>query len=224
MSEELTLRMDSLLPLRDVVFVTLREAILEGKLKPGDRLMEIQLSNQLGVSRTPIREAIRMLEKEGLAITIPRKGAQVAKLSEKDMEDVLEIRNVLDELAVSTACDRMEDDELMALKTAKESFEIAVKKKDTTAIAEADVAFHDVIYQACKNPKLENILNNLREQMYRYRLEYVKDESVYKNLVEEHNALYEGFVRKNKELLITITNKHLQNQIDAVAKVIRENA
>lgn len=224
MSEELTLRMDSLLPLRDVVFVTLREAILEGKLKPGDRLMEIQLSNQLGVSRTPIREAIRMLEKEGLAITIPRKGAQVAKLSEKDMEDVLEIRNVLDELAVSTACDRMEDDELMALKAAKESFEIAVKKKDTTAIAEADVAFHDVIYQACKNPKLENILNNLREQMYRYRLEYVKDESVYKNLVEEHNALYEGFVKKNKELLITITNKHLQNQIDAVAKVIRENA
>lgn len=224
MSEELTLHMDSLLPLRDVVFVTLREAILEGKLKPGDRLMEIQLSNQLGVSRTPIREAIRMLEKEGLAITIPRKGAQVAKLSEKDMEDVLEIRNVLDELAVSTACDRMDEDELMALKAAKESFEIAVKKKDTTAIAEADVAFHDVIYQACKNPKLENILSNLREQMYRYRLEYVKDERVYKNLVEEHNALYEGFVKKNKELLITITNKHLQNQINAVAKVIRENA
>lgn len=224
MSEELTLHMDSLLPLRDVVFVTLREAILEGKLKPGDRLMEIQLSNQLGVSRTPIREAIRMLEKEGLAITIPRKGAQVAKLSEKDMEDVLEIRNVLDELAVSTACDRMDEDELLKLKEAKESFEIAVKKKDTTAIAEADVAFHDVIYQACKNPKLENILSNLREQMYRYRLEYVKDESVYKNLVEEHNALYEGFVKKNKELLVAITNKHLQNQIDAVAKVIRENA
>lgn len=224
MSEELTLHMDSLLPLRDVVFMTLREAILEGKLKPGDRLMEIQLSNQLGVSRTPIREAIRMLEKEGLAITIPRKGAQVAKLSEKDMEDVLEIRNVLDELAVTTACDRMNEDELVNLKTAKERFEIAVKKKDTTAIAEADVAFHDVIYQACKNSKLETILNNLREQMYRYRLEYIKDESVYKNLVEEHNAIYEGFVEKNKELLISITNKHLQNQIRAVAKVIRENA
>ena len=224
MSEELTLHMDSLLPLRDVVFVTLREAILEGKLKPGDRLMEIQLSNQLGVSRTPIREAIRMLEKEGLAITIPRKGAQVAKLSEKDMEDVLEIRNVLDELAVSTACDRMEEDELEALKSAKDSFETAVKKKDTTAIAEADVAFHDVIYQAGKNAKLETILNNLREQMYRYRLEYIKDESVYKTLVEEHNALYEGFVKKDKELLVRITHKHLQNQIQAVAKVIRENA
>lgn len=224
MSEELILHMDSLLPLRDVVFVTLREAILEGKLKPGDRLMEIQLSNQLGVSRTPIREAIRMLEKEGLAITIPRKGAQVAKLSEKDMEDVLEIRNVLDELAVSTACDRMSQEELGALKVAKESFEIAVKKKDATAIAEADVAFHDVIYQACKNPKLETILNNLREQMYRYRLEYIKDESVYKTLVEEHNTLYEGFEKKNKEQLVKITHKHLQNQIEAVAKVIRENA
>lgn len=224
MSEELTLHMDSLLPLRDVVFMTLREAILEGKLKPGDRLMEIQLSNRLGVSRTPIREAIRMLEKEGLAITIPRKGAQVAKLSEKDMEDVLEIREVLDELAVSTACERIEEDELAELKLAKERFEIAVKKSDATAIAEADVAFHDVIYRASKNPKLETILNNLREQMYRYRLEYIKDESVYKNLVDEHNAIFEGFVDKDKDRLVKITHKHLQNQIHAVAKVIRENA
>ena len=67
------------LPLRDVVFNTLRQSILRGELKPGERLMEIQLANQLGVSRTPIREAIRMLELEGLVIMIPRKGAQVAK-------------------------------------------------------------------------------------------------------------------------------------------------
>ena len=70
MIDELTLRMDSLLPLRDVVFMTLREAILEGKLKPGDRLMEIQLSNKLGVSRTPIREAIRKLEVENFPVVV----------------------------------------------------------------------------------------------------------------------------------------------------------
>ena len=92
MTEDLTLNMNAYLPLRDVVFNTLREAILKGELKPGERLMELQLAAKLGVSRTPIREAIRMLEQEGLAVTIPRKGAEVARMTEKDMEDVLQIR------------------------------------------------------------------------------------------------------------------------------------
>ena len=90
--DDLELNANAYLPLRDVVFATLREAILKGELKPGERLMELQLAAKLGVSRTPIREAIRMLQKEGLAVTIPRKGAQVAAMTQKDMEDVLQIR------------------------------------------------------------------------------------------------------------------------------------
>ena len=85
--------MNEYLPLRDVVFNTLRQAILRGELKPGERLMEIQLANKLGVSRTPIREAIRKLELEGLVLMIPRKGAEVADISEKSMKDVLEVRH-----------------------------------------------------------------------------------------------------------------------------------
>ena len=89
MTDDLTLNMDAYLPLRDVVFNTLREAILKGELKPGERLMELQLAAKLGVSRTPIREAIRMLEQEGLAVTIPRKGGQTATITAKDKDDVL---------------------------------------------------------------------------------------------------------------------------------------
>ena len=107
MTEDLKLNMDAFLPLRDVVFNTLREAILKGDLKPGERLMELQLAAQLGVSRTPIREAIRMLEQEGLAVTVPRKGAEVAKMTLKGMEDVLEIREALDILACQLACERI---------------------------------------------------------------------------------------------------------------------
>ena len=103
MTDNLTLNMDAYLPLRDVVFNTLREAILKGELKPGERLMELQLASKLGVSRTPIREAIRMLEQEGLAVTMPRKGAEVAKMTLKDMEDVLEVREALDELAAENS-------------------------------------------------------------------------------------------------------------------------
>ena len=211
-------------PLREIVYEELKRQILTGEIAPGTRMMEVELADEMGVSRTPVREAIRKLEKEGLVIIIPRKGAQVAKMSEKDMEDVLEIREVLDELAVQAACDRITDEELVAIKEAKERFEIAVKKADTNAIAESDVAFHEVIYKAAKNPKLVYILSNLREQMYRYRLEYIKDKRVYEILVEEHNALYEGLVKKDKAFLVKIMHQHLQNQISAVSKGIRENA
>ena len=116
MTEDLTLNMDAYLPLRDVVFNTLREAILKGELKPGERLMELQLAAKLGVSRTPIREAIRKLELEGLVLMIPRKGAEVAEITEKNLRDVLEVRCALEELAVQLACDRMDEEGIKAMK------------------------------------------------------------------------------------------------------------
>ena len=97
--------MNEYLPLRDVVFQTLRNAILKGELKPGERLMEIQLAQKLGVSRTPVREALRKLELEGLVIMIPRRGAIVADITIQDLNDVLEVREALEELAVKKACD-----------------------------------------------------------------------------------------------------------------------
>ena len=92
---KLEMRLDEYLPLRDVVFNTLRQAILTGELKPGERLMELHLAKRLGVSRTPIREAIRMLELEGLVTMIPRKGAEVSRISRQDISDVLEVRGSL---------------------------------------------------------------------------------------------------------------------------------
>ena len=89
--KEFQIEVDDLLPLRDVVFYTLRRAILTGQLKPGERLMEVHLAEKLGVSRTPIREAIRKLELEGLVTIIPRRGAEVAEITEKSLNDVLEV-------------------------------------------------------------------------------------------------------------------------------------
>ena len=117
-----TVKMDEYLPLRDVVFNTLREAILRGELKPGERLMEIQLANKLGVSRTPIREAIRKLELEGLVLMIPRKGAVVAQITEKSMREVLEVRRALENLSVHLACLRMSPQTLADLKAAARAF------------------------------------------------------------------------------------------------------
>ncbi len=114
--ENLTkLNLDNYKPLRDVVFENLREAILEGKLKPGQRLMEVQLAEQLGVSRTPVREAIRKLELEGLVVMLPRKGAYVANMSLKDIMDVLEVRASLEGLAY-LAAERISDEDIKSLK------------------------------------------------------------------------------------------------------------
>ena len=160
--ENLELNANAYLPLRDVVFNTLREAILRGDLKPGERLMELQLASSLGVSRTPIREAIRMLQQEGLAVTVPRKGAEVAKMTEKDMEDVLKIREALEILEVQLACDSIENEQLMLLEEKVEKFRIVVKTGEIKQIAEADIEFHDMLYNAAQNPKLVVMLNHLR--------------------------------------------------------------
>ena len=184
--------MNEYLPLRDVVFQTLRQAILRGELKPGERLMEIQLANKLGVSRTPIREAIRKLELEGLVLMIPRKGAEVAEITEKNLRDVLEVRCALEELAVQLACDRIDKQGIRDLQQAAKNFESVLDSADITKIAEADVAFHDIIYMATDNKRLIQLLNNLREQMYRYRIEYLKKKEYYPRLLAEHQDIIQA--------------------------------
>ena len=119
------------LPLRDVVFNTLRQAILTGELKPGERLMELHLADRLGVSRTPVREAIRRLELEGLVTMIPRRGAEVARITEKSMSDVLEVRRTLDALCAELACDRITEEDLIRLLKACDHFEQCVGTKDS---------------------------------------------------------------------------------------------
>lgn len=204
------------LPLRDVVFNTLRQEILTGKMKPGERLMEIHLANKLGVSRTPIREAIRKLELEGLVIMIPRKGAEVAQISWKSLKDVLEVRRALDVLAIELACERMTQEELESLYRACESFEEATKTKDTRKIAEADVAFHDIIVASTGNKRLIQLVNNLSEQMYRYRFEYIKDSSQHRMLIEEHKEMYRSIQNKDKIAAAGVVKKHIDNQEEAI--------
>ena len=222
MEQNLKVNENEYLPLRDVVFNTLRQAILRGEFKPGERLMEIQLANKLGVSRTPIREAIRKLELEGLVIMIPRKGAEVADITEKSLRDVLEVRKALEELAVQLACEKITQEELEELEKAGENFKKVLKRsKDITEVAEADVRFHDVIYMATDNQKLIHLLNKLREQMYRYRVEYLKREEAHPQLIAEHAAIIEHISKGEKKAATDIMCKHIDNQVTTVIDVIR---
>ena len=204
--------MNEYLPLRDVVFNTLRQAILTGELKPGERLMEIHLADRLGVSRTPIREAIRKLELEGLVVMIPRKGAQVAKITEKNLKDVLEVRRALDTLAVRLACKRMNDTYKKQLREACDEFAKVVKCSNTKDITEADVRFHDIINQSTGNDRLIQLVNNLAEQMYRYRLEYIKDAAYHNRLIDEHEEIYNAILERDEERAAKAVVVHIDNQ------------
>ena len=221
MEPNFKVNMNEYLPLRDVVFNTLRQAILRGELKPGERLMEIQLANKLGVSRTPIREAIRKLELEGLGLMIPRKGAEVAEITEKSLRDVLEVRRALEELAVQLACEKITKEEIRELERVAKEFQQVVNSSDITEIAEVDVCFHDIIYTATDNQKLIQLLNNLREQMYRYRVEYLKRDGVFPQLIAEHEAIIRHIENNEKEKATEVMCRHIDNQVETVIDVIR---
>ena len=221
MQDNLFLQMNEFLPLRDVVFNTLRQAILTGELKPGERLMEIHLANKLGVSRTPIREAIRKLELEGLVTMIPRRGAEVAQITEKSMSDVLEVRRAMDALCTVLACERISEAEIAELSAACDKFAAAANTKDIRKCAQADVDFHDIIVRATGNKRLVQLINNLSEQMYRYRFEYLKDVSRYDNLIEEHRIIYESIRNHDKDAARTAAELHIDNQAKAIIHQIR---
>ena len=218
---DLEMNMDDYLPLRDVVFNTLRRGILKGELKPGERLMEIALADKLGVSRTPIREAIRKLELEGLVVMAPRKGAKVASITERDLNDVLEVRKGMEVLAISLACERITKEEMEHLEEIEAHFQTLIESDNLTELAEVDVQFHDTIYQATNNKRLVQLLNNLREQMYRYRVEYLKEEQTRNLLVNEHEELVKAICDGNVERAQEISFNHLENQRKAIIRTIR---
>lgn len=222
MTGDFQLEMNEYLPLRDVVFQTLRQAILKGELKPGERLMEIQLAQKLGVSRTPVREAIRKLELEGLVLMIPRKGVEVAEITIKDLEDVLEVRAALEELAVCDACENITEEQILALKEAADNFQAALESDDLVKCAETDMAFHEIIYSATNNKRLLQILNNLREQMYRYRMEYLKEPGTHKLLLKEHEAIYSALKKHDKAEAGGAIRIHIENQRRSIISSLRD--
>jgi len=208
------------MPLRDVVFNTLRQAIIKGELKPGEKLLEISLADQLGVSRTPVREAIRKLELEGLVVMVPRKGATVAGITKKHLMDVLEIRRALEELAIELACERITPEQLAELKATEKSIKDAKDSEDSFALSDLDEKFHEIIYSATNNPRLIQMLANLREQMYRYRLEYIKATDKRQKLVTEHNRIVKALDTKNAEIGRKAIRDHINSQEKAILERI----
>ncbi len=210
-------------PLRDIVFQTLRNSILCGELAPGERLMETQLGEKLGVSRTPIREAIRKLELEGLVVMVPRKGAQVAPFTKKDIADVLEVRAALEAFAATLACSRADERDLLKLQLVITEYEFAVKEGDLACIIEKDVEFHAIIFASTRNERLIQISQNMQEQVQRYRVAYLRGVTEGTRVLQEHREILDAIRNKDAIEASRLAEAHIVTQRNYIMQHISNN-
>ena len=215
------IKLDNYKPLREMVFESLREAIILGRLKPGERLMEIQLAEEMGVSRTPVREAIRKLELEGFVVMVPRKGAYVAGISVKDIVDVFEVRAALEGLAAGLAAERITGEEMDLLERSLLKIN-AVGGGDIDAAVEGDISFHDIIYRASRNQRLVQIITHLQEQLLRFRMTSLSQPGRVKVALDEHKKIVEAISDRNVELAQTLATEHIENAEQSLLNALRE--
>jgi DNA-binding GntR family transcriptional regulator len=202
---------DSYKPLRELVLEALREAILNGTLQPRERLMEIQLAEELGVSRTPIREALRKLELEGFIIMIPRKGAYVADFSLRDLEDTFEVRKSLEGLAAELCAERATEEEIVEMEQLLQQKAIAIENNDMAQLLEVDTAFHEILYRASRNERLRTIISNLREQIERFRIASLQYPGRMKRSLEEHRAILAAIRARDGKIANHLAQDHIEN-------------
>ncbi|MCR5627541.1 MAG: GntR family transcriptional regulator [Lachnospiraceae bacterium] len=200
------------LPLRDVVFEKLKTQIMEGELTPGTRLMEIGISEKLGVSRTPVREAIRMLEKEGLAVILPRRGAHVASVSPRQLEDMLEVRRTLETFSVNAAGARITEKDIADLRSINKKYLEVMDENDYVQIARVDHEFHSQITKIAGNEKILSILEGLKEQLFRYTYLYAKYCTTLKETAEEHEMICDAFLKGDSNRAVEIIKMHIDHQ------------
>ena len=205
------IKLDSYQPLREVVCESLREAIRKGILKPGERIMEIQLAEELGVSRTPVREAIRKLELEGYVVMMPRRGTYVANMSIRDINEIFEIRTALESLSNGLAAEHITDEELEHLQRLLVIIGGYIKEGNMEKIVETDIEFHDLMYHAARNQRLVGIISNLRDQLTRFRTLSMSHPGRLEATLEEHKAIVEAIANGDRRSASKAAERHMEN-------------
>lgn len=205
-------------PLREIVYEELKMQILKGQIVPGTRMMEVEMAEEMGVSRTPIREAIRKLEKEGLVTIEPRKGAYASQISTKDMVDILEVRQNMEGLAAYYAAIRMTEEQKKKLSEVSEAYNKAVLDNNTPDMIKYDTAFHHLIVEGSGNKMLVHMIEQLQELVLRFRYLYYDDFKRAEKMPREHKVIYEAIVTGDTEKARKAADVH----IDRLKKMVEE--
>ena len=205
-------------PLREMVYEELKMQILKGSIIPGTRMMEVELAEEMGVSRTPIREAIRKLEKEGLVTIEPRRGAYASMISTDDMVEILEVRQDLEGLAAYFAANRMTDGQMEELRQVSDNYNDAVKRGNMEDMIKYDTRFHHIIVESCHNKILVQMIEQLQELVLRFRYIYYDNFRRAEKMPEEHKAIIAAIAEGNEDKARAAADIHIERLKELVVK------
>lgn len=197
--------------LRGRVFHKIREDILKGRYRQNEAMKELQISKELGVSRTPVREALRQLELEGLVTIIPNKGAVVSGVSAKDIEDIYAIRSLIEGLSAKWAAENIGEAQLNELEEIVYLSEFHLKKGHIEQLYELDNKFHEMLYEASGSKILRHVLSDFHHYVQRVRKTSLAEPERAEKSIAEHKAILEALRSKDSEAARGLTNVHVQN-------------
>ncbi len=211
-------------PLRKQVYDVLREAILTGRLEPGEKITEIEVANKLNVSRTPVREAIRMLELEELIVIVPQRGVFVAGIkSTKEINDIFQVRSELEGLAAYLTAQNISRENAKKMVEYAENLKECLVNDDLERCIEIDISFHQILYEVSDNKWLQKLLDSLFEQITRFRSQSLNREGRMKQAHKEHKELAQAIEQGEAEKARLLAQQHIESARQSVIAVFEKD-
>lgn len=207
--------------LTSLIFEKIREDILNGRYVSGDKLVEIKLADELGVSRTPVREALKQLELDGLVDNIPNRGVVVKGISKEDIDDILTIRLCIEGLVGQWAAERVTDPEIKELEEIFDLMEFYSTKGDVDKLFELNTKFHETLYQITKSRYLESVLNDFQLFIKTARNNSLKSEGRLKDALEEHRIIVAAIKHHDIEATRQALINHISNSNENIKKIVK---
>lgn len=206
------------------VFENLKEAIIRGEFPPGKRLVETSIADALHISRTPVREAIHKLEREGLLEKLPQGGFAVLGLAREDIEETFGIRSVLESYAARLATMKYKEEDLESLSLKIHEYENQLKQDNLDALPAINTEFHDLLYRISQSPRLVKMINDLRDQIFRFRQIILKNRELAVISHRDHTRMIEYMRKKDEHGVEGLVREHILRGRDAVLKEYDGNA
>jgi DNA-binding GntR family transcriptional regulator len=206
----------------EVVLDALRELILEGELEPMSRINEVELCERFGISRTPLREAIKLLAAEGLLVLLPNRGARVVALSETEIAEILQVVGALEGVAGELACERITDEELAAIEAATVEMVAAWKAGDYPAYFALNREIHDAIMAAARNSALQSTYRSLSGRVQRARFSAHKTDAQWARAIDDHNLMVMLLRRRDGAALAQLMRDHLKSKWPVISAAYSE--
>ncbi|MBR3706231.1 MAG: GntR family transcriptional regulator [Firmicutes bacterium] len=195
--------------LTDEIADVVRERILKGEYEIGEKIKENQIATELRVSRTPIREAFKLLENEGLIDYIPNRGCFAKGFTQQDVDDIYAVREALEELAVRWAVGRISADEVTSLEEQCDLMEFYTKKKDSKKVFELNNSFHDVIYASARSRFLAQVLRSYKEYIDKTRKSFFYEQSYLEGILSEHRAILDAIKEGDVDKAVEAMARHM---------------